>query len=118
MAARKTKKTARKAKRKKTTRKTVRKKTRKVVRKKGKTPKAKISAAQEREYNRKALWKAFRDLQARAEKAWEKFHDDVKRNAPSEVLIKDRNQLLLMLGECNYMARECMRISNQAKRRA
>lgn len=110
MAARKRKKTTPKK-----TRKVVRKKTSKVIRRKKTTPKAKASAAQDREYNRKALWKAYRDLQMRAEKAWEKFHADVKRNAPSEVLIKDRNQLLLMLGECNYMARECMRIANKSR---
>lgn len=75
------------------------------------------SAAKAREFNRKALWKAYKELQARADRAWEKFRDDVKKNARSEILIKDHNHLLLLLGECNYMARECMRISAKNKSR-
>ena len=92
-----------------------RKKTRKVVKRKVK--RAKGAAVKASAFNRKAYWKAYKELQMRADKAWEKFRADVKKNARSDVLIKDHNHLLLLLGECNYMARECMRISAKRKKR-
>lgn len=69
------------------------------------------------EFNRKAQWNAYRELQMRADRAWDKFRTDVRKNARSDVLIRDHNHLLLLLGECNYMARECMRIAAKGKRR-
>lgn len=69
-------------------------------------------------FNQNAQWKAYRQLQMQADRAWEKFRDDVKRNAKSEILIRDNNQLLLLLGECNYMARECMRFASKGKKKA
>ncbi len=68
-------------------------------------------------YNRAAQWKAYRELQMKADKAWEKFRDDVKKNARSDIIIKDNNYLRLLLGECNYMARECMRMATKGKAR-
>lgn len=68
--------------------------------------------------NRNAQWKAYRELQLQADKAWKKFHDDVRKNARAEVLIRDNNHMLLLLGECNYMARECMRIASKGKKKA
>ena len=91
-------------------------KTRKTVRKSA--TKAKGTARKAASYNRKALWKAYRELQIRADKAWHKFRNDVKKNARSEVIINDHNQLLLLLGECNYMARECMRMAAKGKKQA
>ncbi len=103
---------------KKTARKKIRKTARKAVRKKSvKKISIKIDAKKAAEYNRKAQWKAYRELQMRADKAWEKFRNDIKRNASSDILIQDHNHLLLLLGECNYMARECMRIANKGKKR-
>jgi hypothetical protein len=69
------------------------------------------------EYNKKALWKAYKELQMRADKAWEKFRNDVRKNARSDVLVKDHTQLVLLMAECNYMARECMRMSSKMKKR-
>ena len=69
-------------------------------------------------FNRKAQWEAYRELQMQADEAWGKFRDDVKKNARSDILIRDHNHLLLLLGECNYMARECMRIESQGKRKS
>jgi hypothetical protein len=37
----------------------------------------------------------------------------VRRKAPPQIILEDRDNLLLLLGECNYMARECVRISNR-----
>jgi hypothetical protein len=66
--------------------------------------------------NRKALWKAYRDLHKRADAAWTKFRKDLKQSAGPNVLMRDQNHLLLLLGECNYMARECQRIANKKMR--
>ena len=67
-------------------------------------------------FNQKAQWQAYKQLQMRADKAWAKFRGDVARNARSDVLIQDQRQLILLLGECNYMARECMRMSGEGKK--
>lgn len=82
-----------------------------------KRPKVTEKASAEKSANRKALWQAYRGLQKRADSAWEKFRSDVRRNAKSDILIKDHNQLLLLLGECNYMARECTRAAAKNKRK-
>ena len=65
--------------------------------------------------NESIYWKTYRDLQKKVDKAWDKLQMDVKRKAPANVLIRNKNQLLLLLGECNYMARECMRCTNPPK---
>jgi len=59
--------------------------------------------------NKQAHWKAFKQLEKRANQAWTKLRADIKRKASPQVILRDRNQLLLLLGECNYMTRECMR---------
>lgn len=92
------------------------------VRKKKKTSsnQKKVSSkkkAKTNSYNQSAQWKAYRELQMQADKAWEKFRDDVRKNAKSDIMIRDNNQLLLLLGECNYMARECMRIAGKGKKK-
>ncbi len=91
-------------------------KVKKAVKRKVKTLKA--SPRKETDYNKKALWKAYKELQIRAEKAWHKFRDDVRKNAKSDILVKDHNHLLLILGECNYMARECMRMASKNRKRS
>ncbi len=67
--------------------------------------------------NRAAQWKAFRELQTQADRAWKKIHADVRRRAPQNIILRDQKHLLLLLGECNYMARECMRLNDRQKRR-
>jgi hypothetical protein len=67
--------------------------------------------------NKAAHWEAYKELQKRVDNAWEKLQADVKRKASPSVLIRNKNQLLLLLGECNYMARECMRFSSKTKKR-
>ena len=95
------KKTARrKTAKRKSTRKTVRTATREAI----DTP---FEIA---EKNRAALWAVYRDLQRKADMAWTKLRTDVQRKASPEVLLEDRNNLLLLLGECNYLAGECMRM--------
>ena len=93
-------------------RKTTKRKTSVTKRKTRKTPKTATR------HNRTAYWKAYRELQMKADKAWNKFRTDVRKNAPSDVLIRDHNHLRLLLGECNYMARECMRMAANSKMKA
>lgn len=66
--------------------------------------------------NRKAQWCVYEDLQKKARKAWTKLRADVRRKAPPEVLVRDRDDLLLLLGECNYLAGECMRMESMRRR--
>ncbi|MBX7067355.1 MAG: hypothetical protein K1X28_09000 [Parachlamydiales bacterium] len=84
-------------------------------RRKKATSRTKKSKTQTAAKNRAAQWKAYRQLQMQADKAWRKFRDDVRKNARAEVLINDNNHMLLLLGECNYMARECMRMASKGK---
>jgi len=76
----------------------------------------KTSRNQSLEKNRKAHWKAFRDLQKEASKAWLKLQKDVRRKAAPSLLVQDRNRLALLLGECDYMIRECMDFAMRAQR--
>lgn len=68
--------------------------------------------------NKKAQWAAFKALQRKVDQAWNKLRLNVKKKAPASAIAKDRNRLLLLLGECNYMARECARAANRAKRKS
>ncbi len=102
------KKTARK----KTARKTTARKktaTKKTARKRAPTDKS-LQA------NKRAHWKAYRELQKQIDTAWKNLQADVKRKSSPDVLIQNKNHLLLLLGECNYMTRECMKLSAKAKK--
>ena len=83
---------------------------RKAARRPAKRSKAVDSPREATLNNRKAQWDVYRDLQKRADKAWAKLCKDVKKKAEPNVILEDRNNLLLLLGECNYMAGECMRM--------
>ena len=63
--------------------------------------------------NKQAHWAAYRELQKRVDKAWDKLQADVQRKASPDILVRNKNELLLLLGECNYMARECMQLSSK-----
>jgi hypothetical protein len=91
---------------------------RKVVKAKAVKKTAKKSASRKKAAsvsNHKAYWDIYKDLQKRVDKAWLKLKSDVKKKAKPQVLLKDKTELLLLLGECNYMARECMRIARKGK---
>ena len=79
--------------------------------KSSKTPTAKARA-----FNKAAYHKAFKSLQSQVDKAWKKFCKDKKRKAGAAVMARIHKELLLLLGECNYFARECMRMSTRAGR--
>lgn len=67
-------------------------------------------------FNEEAHWKAYQELQTQADKAWKKLQGDVKRNAGEKILTEDNQQIMLLLGECDYMARECMRMASNGKK--
>lgn len=89
----------------------------KTVKKRQVSRKAKTPSKNSPITNKAAHWEAYNELQKRVDKAWEKLQADVKRKAPPNVLIRNKNHLLLLLGECNYMARECMQFSSKTKKR-
>lgn len=107
------KRTRRKTKVKKRTRKMV--KRRKATRRK---PANKLAMRREEiKRNKKAQWMAYRELQQKVDQAWENLRANVKRKAAPETIIKYRNALALLLGECNYMTRECMSLEAHSKKR-
>src|SRR5437868_5994983 len=95
--------------------KTTKKKTTKRVVRKKKSPAKTSELKKATATNQKAQWTAYKELQKQVDKAWTQLKEDVKKKAKPQVLVRDKNELLLLLGECNYMARECMRLS--AKKR-
>lgn len=68
--------------------------------------------------NRRALWQTYKQLQTEADRAWTRFRSDVEREANIDVLLRDHTHLLLLLGECDYMARECMQFAPPTRIRA
>lgn len=105
MKTRATRKTKRKAS--KTSKKSVKRKV------KINTKTSAIAAAKK---NKTAQWSTYKNLEKKAEQALAKLRSDVKKKAKPEVILKDKNALLLLLGECNYMARQCMRAASAGKR--
>ncbi len=68
--------------------------------------------------NRKALWTTFRALQKRVDQALAKLRTHFKKGSTPNVIMRDKKELLLLLGECNYMARTCEKLkSSQDKLR-
>ncbi len=59
--------------------------------------------------NPQLQWEAYRTIEKQINAAWAKLQNDVKRHASPQILLEDKNHLMLLLGECNYMARECVR---------
>ena len=75
-----------------------------------------MPSEKEMSYNMKAQWTAYRQLRAAADNAWEKLRSDVHHKASLNQLIRDRNDLALILGECDYMARECISLNTHTKK--
>ena len=69
-----------------------------------------LKEEQSMEKSQKANWTVYQGLHKQALQAWEKLKHDVDSRAAPDILIRDRHNLLLLLGECNYIAGECMRI--------
>lgn len=76
-----------------------------------------INEVTARTANRRALWQTYKQLQNEADRAWNRFRSDVQNEANIDVILRDHTHLLLLLGECDYMARECMQFANPPQRR-
>ena len=79
-----------------------------------KQTKAQKPAAQRQSFqfdlmNSQLQWQAYLSIERQIDEAWKKLQGDIKRKANPRVILEDKNHLMLLLGECNYMARECMR---------
>ena len=61
----------------------------------------------------RTLLTAYEELHDQVERAWSKLQQDVRRGASQEVIIRDRNELALLLGECNYMEKETRRCAKK-----
>lgn len=61
-------------------------------------------------------WKTYQDLQKKVDHALELLKHDMERGAPKEEILEHKNRLLLLLGECNYMTREYMKIQFENKK--
>ena len=59
--------------------------------------------------NQQIHWEAYKELRQRVDQAWAKLQTDIEQKVHPALLVRDKNDLLLLLGECNYMAREGMR---------
>jgi hypothetical protein len=55
-------------------------------------------------------WKAFHSFEKKVNTAWMKLTRDIRKNAPLEVIRRDRDELMFLLGECNYMEWEFSRL--------
>jgi len=98
--------------------KRVHKKAKKTVAKRKKSPARKPRKKADSSYCAPDHWKTYRVLQKRVDTAWQQLQADVRKKAPAHVLIQSKNQLLLLLGECNYMARECMRLADTQREKS
>ncbi len=56
--------------------------------------------------NPQKQWDAYKTIERQINAAWVKLQNDIQKKASRETLLDDRNHLMLLLGECNYMARE------------
>ncbi|MEN9654872.1 MAG: hypothetical protein RL235_984 [Chlamydiota bacterium] len=63
--------------------------------------------------NKKAHWETYHKLQKQLDDAFAKLKKDVHRKASAATIVKDKNHLVLLLGECNYMARQCAKAAKR-----
>lgn len=68
--------------------------------------------------NRQARWNAYYKLQAEIEHVWKELQNNIKRNADYKKILNNRNRLLLLLGECNFMAHEYIQLANEQRHAA
>jgi len=55
----------------------------------------------------KKLWEPmFNESKIKIEKALKKLKTDIEKRESIEIIEQDNNELLLLLGECNYLVRE------------
>lgn len=62
-------------------------------------------------------WNTYHQLHRQVNQAWNQFQACVENRANPETVAKAKNYLMLLLGECNYMARQCKQLAAQSRRR-
>lgn len=63
----------------------------------------------------KAHSAAYYKLQKQVNTAWAALRKNIQKKASADVILRDRNRLLLLLGECNYMTRQCAQLVSSKK---
>ena len=66
-------------------------------------------------FSMKAPLRTYVNIERKIDKTWKKLRTDVK-NRSLKAIKKGRRDLLLLLGECNYMAKECARCLTKKSR--
>ena len=56
-------------------------------------------------------------MEKKLDKTYNKLNKHLKKNASFEIIEKDNRELLLLLGECNFIARECQRFKTEKNTR-
>jgi len=60
----------------------------------------------------KSPLRVYREIEKKIDTSWKKLRNAIKTGSRLAIL-KGRQELLLLLGECNYMTRECKRCLKQ-----
>lgn len=97
------------------TKRTTKTKARKSAKKRS-TSLSNASPAASAKANQRAQWKIYRQLHAQVQKAWAKLKSDVEERSHPKI-VADHKHLLLLMGECNYMLQECIRLRDQQSQR-
>ena len=80
---------------------------RKVLKKRVKKTAKKPVANKRKKSSKKPIWAAHvEQMQTKIDNALVKLEKDIKRKAPYKTIEADNNELLMLLGECNYIVRE------------
>ncbi|NGX44492.1 MAG: hypothetical protein K1060chlam3_00659 [Candidatus Anoxychlamydiales bacterium] len=80
---------------------------RKALKKQAKKPTKKPIAKRRKKASKKPIWAAqVEQMQTRIDNVLKKLEKDIKRKAPYKTIEADNNELLMLLGECNYIVRE------------
>lgn len=82
------------------------KKRKKITLKTKKVSKVKKTPTTKKRTSKKIWSKNVASMKKRIQNSLDKLKKDIKQNASIEVIEKDNNELLILLGECNYVVRE------------
>ena len=55
------------------------------------------------------------DIEKRITKSYKNLSSHILKNSPYKTLKKESQELMMMLGEANYLAKECKRIKSKKK---
>jgi hypothetical protein len=58
---------------------------------------------------------AMQEMEKKLSKSYKKLESDIKKHAPITTIKKDSHDLLIHLGECNYLMQECKKIEKKRK---